>query len=136
MLQPKLQPKAFHSRVVLHLDDDATELLLMESLLQQWGESVVYYPDKNATAFFRTFETLPHADAILLDYNLNDPNINGFDVLAWLRDRGFDQTIIMLSSSRDIIRQPCFKRYHARYLHKDEVNCHQLSQHLMLPAYG
>lgn len=136
MLQPSFKPKAHHSRIILHLDDDATELLLMESLLQPWSETVVYYPDKTATAFFRTFDTLPHVDAILLDYNLNDPNTNGFDVLKTVRDLGFDQTVTMLSSSRDIVRQPYFKKYQARYLHKDDLTNQQLSEHLMLPAYG
>lgn len=107
---------------ILHLDDDPTELLIMEDMLKSQSKTVIYYAETGITCFFRTMQKVPNSDIILLDYNLNDIQMNGLDVLKQLREMGCTQPIIMISGNDSIATDAALETYQASFMHKDDLS--------------
>lgn len=95
---------------ILVVDDDANEALLLVQAFQEAGlaDDVFTLTDGwQAIDYFRGQD--PFSDRVkyplpsltLLDINM--PGMNGFDVLAWLRDQPLlaDLPVVVLTSSRD-----------------------------------
>lgn len=96
------------SQTILHVDDDANDVLLFKHACRKGGvaanvqavcdgEEAMAYLQGNEP--FDNREAHPLPDLILLDLKM--PRLNGFDVLNWLRHEGHfcRMPVVVLTSS-------------------------------------
>lgn len=93
---------------IVMLDDNTNESFLTRRLIRKAGIVNRFVSERKAENLFTTLDELVSsgvkAGSLILLLDINMPKMNGFDVLAQLREhpRYHDVTVLMLSNSEDV----------------------------------